>query len=184
MNKKEVSVNGSTLASDAGMTAFVEKIFLAPKPVEAAAPEPSVERQKQAAPEAKAEVKPAPAPAPAPPKKVTINLDVKFETNKSVVRPIYWWDVQKVADFMKKYPETEVTIEGHTDSVGKEAANIKLSQARADAIAELLIEKYGIDKSRVKAIGYGPKKPIADNNTAEGRAQNRRVEAQIETVTR
>lgn len=181
-------VNGSTLVSDAGMTAFVERIFLAPKPAEVAAPapppapEPPVVQQKRPAPEAKAEVKPAPAPAP--PKKVTISLDVKFQTNKSVLQPIYWWEVQKLADFMKKYPETDVTIEGHTDSVGKEAANMKLSQARADAIAKLLTDKYGIDKSRVKAIGYGPKKPIADNKTEEGRAQNRRVEAQIETMTR
>lgn len=180
-----VFVKGDTLVSDAGMTAFVEKIFLAPKPAEPAAPAPPappVVQEKRAAPEAKPEVKPAPAPAP--PKKVSITLDVKFETNKSVVRPIYWWEVQKLADFMKKYPETDVTIEGHTDNVGKEAANVKLSQARANAIAKLLVEKYGIEKSRVKAIGYGPKKPIADNKTEEGRQQNRRVEAQIETMTR
>ncbi len=174
------SAKADALANDAGMTAFVEKIFLAPKPPEAPAP-PAVE-EKKAAPKAQAEaVKPAEKKAPAP-KKISMKLDVKFETGKAVVRPIYWWEVQKLADFMKKYPETNVTIEGYTDNVGKDAANVKLSQARANAIAKLLSAKYGIDKSRVKAVGYGPKNPIADNKTPEGRLQNRRVEAQIETT--
>ncbi len=78
---------------------------------------------------------------------------------------------------MKKYPDTKATIEGHTDNVGKEAADMKLSQKRADAVVKSLIKDYKIDKSRLKAVGYGPKKPVASNATAAGKQQNRRVEA-------
>jgi outer membrane protein OmpA-like peptidoglycan-associated protein len=69
-------------------------------------------------------------------------------------------------------------VEGHTDNIGKEELNIKLSQQRAEAIVSYLTEK-GIDPSRLKAKGYGFSKPIADNNTEEGRAMNRRTEIKI-----
>ena len=163
------SVRWDAVVHDTGMTAFVEKIFLEPKAAEAA---------KEAKPAAA-----APAAAPAP-KKVSITLDVKFDTGKSVVRPIFWWDVQKFAEFMKQYPDTQATIEGYTDSVGKEAMNMKLSEARAKAVAKILTDKYGIDKSRLKTVGFGPKKPIADNKTAEGKQQNRRVESRLEAMAK
>jgi OOP family OmpA-OmpF porin len=185
-----ISAKGDQVASDAGMTAFVERIFLsvkkaapagspaitpAPKPTPAPAPEVIQEKKKPA--EAKPEVA-----APVETRKETIALNVQFDTGKAVVKPVYFREIEKVAEFLKKHPDTEVTIAGHTDNVGKEAANVKLSQARADAIAKLLVEKSGIESSRVKAVGYGPKKPIASNKTADGRQKNRRVEANIEAV--
>ena len=78
---------------------------------------------------------------------------------------------------MKEYPDTNAIIEGHTDNVGKEAANIKLSQRRADSIKAYLVKKFGIDSSRLKAVGYGPNEPITSNATKEGRQKNRRVKA-------
>jgi OOP family OmpA-OmpF porin len=110
----------------------------------------------------------------------TIKLNILFDTNKAVIKPKYKGEVKKVADFMKKYPDTKATIEGYTDNVGKDAANIKLSQKRADAVMNSLVKDYKIDKSRLKAVGYGPKKPVASNATAAGKAQNRRVEAVLE----
>lgn len=179
-----VAVKGDSVASDPGMTAFVEKIFVAakapeqPKPVaKAPAPAPAAP-----APAPIVAEKKAPAAAAAPevkkePVTETIKLNILFDTNKAVIKPKYKGEVKKVADFMKKYPDTKAVIEGHTDSVGKEAANIKLSQKRADAVMNSLVKDYKIDKSRLKAVGYGPKKPVADNATAAGKQQNRRVEA-------
>ncbi|MCL5808388.1 MAG: OmpA family protein, partial [Deltaproteobacteria bacterium] len=86
-----------------------------------------------------------------------------------------------VADFMSKYPSTSAVIEGHTDNVGKAVVNVKLSHRRAANIKAYLAEKFGIDRSRIRAIGYSYQKPIASNKTAEGRKKNRRGETRIET---
>ncbi|MCX5849132.1 MAG: OmpA family protein [Deltaproteobacteria bacterium] len=117
--------------------------------------------------------------------KVSITLNVEFDTAKSVVKKKYHDEVKKVADFMKENPEAAAVIEGHTDNVDKDNnpdKNIKLSQARADSVRQYLIDKFGIDGARLSAIGYGPNKPIASNDTEKGRKKNRRVEAVIEVV--
>lgn len=113
--------------------------------------------------------------------KVSIELNVEFEVNSPVVKNIYHDDIEKVANFMKAYPETTAEIEGHTDSRGTEAYNLKLSQKRAENVMKYLID-YGIDPGRLKAVGYGESMPIADNATKEGRQKNRRVVAVISTV--
>jgi len=87
--------------------------------------------------------------------------------------------VKNLADFMKQYPATNVQVEGHTDSVGPDAYNQKLSQRRADAVKKVL-EKDGVTPNRITAIGYGKSRPVADNATEAGRAINRRVEASVE----
>ncbi|MEN6464368.1 MAG: OmpA family protein [Syntrophaceae bacterium] len=186
-----VAVKGDSVANDPGMTAFVEKIFVAAKPpeqpkpvVKAPAPAPAAPAPAPAIAEKKA---PAAAAAPevkAEPVVEKIKLNILFDTNKAVIKPKYKGEVRKVADFMKKYPDTKATIEGHTDNVGKEAANVKLSQKRADAVLNMLVKTYKINKSRLKAVGYGPKKPVASNATAAGKQQNRRVEAAIEKAVK
>lgn len=116
---------------------------------------------------------------------VRISLDIKFPSNSSMIDPKYTIQIKKVADFMRRFPDTKVVIEGHTDSTGSASYNKWLSQRRADAVAQWLVNKFGIDAKRVSAIGYGEERPIADNNTAEGRAKNRRVVAAISaTVTK
>jgi OOP family OmpA-OmpF porin len=100
------------------------------------------------------------------------------------VKPKYNNEIKKVADFMKEYPDTTAIIEGHTDNVGKEAANVKLSQRRADSIKAYLVKKFGIDSSRIKAVGYGPNKPVASNATKEGKQKNRRVKAVFSNITK
>ncbi len=107
-------------------------------------------------------------------------LNVKFKTNSSQLQPEFKSDISKVAKFMTEYPDTSVTIEGHTDSVGKASYNQWLSEKRAQTVANELVSAYGIDASRVSSKGFGESNPIADNNTADGRAKNRRVEAVIE----
>jgi OOP family OmpA-OmpF porin len=117
--------------------------------------------------------------------KVSIALNVEFDTAKAVIKKKYHDEIKKVADFMKAHPETNAVIEGHTDNVDRHndpSRNIKLSQARADSIRQYLIDKFEINASRITAVGYGPSKPIASNDTEEGRKKNRRVQAVIEAV--
>jgi len=114
--------------------------------------------------------------------KVSIELLIEFETSKSEVRPQYDDQLRKVADFMKTYPDTKAEIEGHTDSMGGAEANLALSQQRADAVRQALIDRFGVSADRLSAKGYGETKPIADNATPEGRAKNRRVMATFSAI--
>jgi OOP family OmpA-OmpF porin len=81
---------------------------------------------------------------------------------------------------MKQYPSTTTVVEGHTDSVGPDAYNQKLSERRANAVKQVLTNQYGVQSSRVQSVGYGESRPVADNATEAGRAVNRRVEAKVE----
>ncbi len=111
-------------------------------------------------------------------KKVT--LDVEFGNNSSVVPQSSLGDIERVANFMKSYSDLVVNIEGYTDSRGKAAYNKMLSQRRADAVAKVLVNTFGIEANRVVAVGYGEERPIASNETKEGRQKNRRVVAVLQ----
>jgi OOP family OmpA-OmpF porin len=111
---------------------------------------------------------------------VRVELDVKFDFDKSVVKEESYGDIKNLADFMKQYPSTSTTVEGHTDSVGTDAYNQKLSERRANAVRDVLVNQYGVEGGRVNSVGYGESKPVADNATDAGRAVNRRVEAEVE----
>lgn len=124
--------------------------------------------------------KPQPPSAPILEEKVTINLQVLFDNDKSVVKPQYLRDLSTAAEFMQKYSDTTVVIEGHTDSNASDAYNIALSKRRAQAVKEVFINQYGISPARIQAVGYGESRPIASNATAEGRQMNRRVVAVIQ----
>lgn len=110
---------------------------------------------------------------------------MNFANDSAVIEGDASGEIQKVVDFMKKYPNVNVTIEGYTDNRGGTQKNKKLSQKRADAVKDALIAG-GIFGLRLTAVGYGAQNPIADNKTPEGRAQNRRVvahaKAEVETV--
>ncbi|KRW58012.1 OmpA family protein [Pseudomonas sp. TTU2014-080ASC] len=133
-----------------------------------------------------AAVEPTPEPTPVeePLELVRVELDVKFDFDKSSVKEESYGDIKNLADFMNQYPQTTTVVEGHTDSVGSDAYNQKLSENRANAVREVLVNQYGVDSSRVSAAGYGESRPVADNATAEGRAVNRRVEAEVEAQVR
>jgi OOP family OmpA-OmpF porin len=113
---------------------------------------------------------------------VTITLNVEFDTDKAVVKDKYRNEIKRVADFMKTYPKTYAVIEGHTDNVDTAEYNQKLSEARANSVRQYLINNFGIKESRLTAVGYGLTKPIASNNTEEGRQKNRRVQAVIKAI--
>jgi len=125
---------------------------------------------------------PAPVvtPPPAPPKVIDrLTIHVNFDFDKSVVRKADMAELQKAADFVKKYPEHQVSIEGHTDSIGTAKYNQALSERRAAAVKAYLVKQGVVNDQRVKTIGYGESKPVADNKTKQGRFENRRVEVLI-----
>lgn len=106
-----------------------------------------------------------------------INLAVYFDTDKATIKPRYYSEIERVANYMNTYPNTRVEIEGHTDNRASDVYNKQLSQRRVDAVKQVLVSRYKIAADRIHAIGYGESRPVASNNTAEGRAQNRRVVA-------
>lgn len=110
--------------------------------------------------------------------KAEIKINVEFASGKSTVADQYKDHLNDVANFLKKYSTVKVVVEGHTDSQGSVELNTKLSQKRADAVMNTLVS-LGVEKSRLSAKGYGPKMPIADNATEDGRQKNRRVIAVI-----
>ena len=107
-----------------------------------------------------------------------IRLNVNFAFDKSVVKPEFMPKIQEVADFMKQNPGFRVVLEGHTDSKGSDAYNMKLSDQRAKAV-EKVLEGLGVPAAKVTTEAYGETKPVATNDTEEGRAENRRVDAKF-----
>jgi outer membrane protein OmpA-like peptidoglycan-associated protein len=100
---------------------------------------------------------------------------INFDVNKAIIKPESMGTLNGIVQIMKDNPDVKFEVGGHTDADGNDALNLKLSQARADAVRSQLIS-MGIDASRLTAKGYGKTKPISDNTTPEGKANNRRVE--------
>ena len=136
----------------------------------AAAPAPAAPAA--AAPAAK------PAPAPAMATKVTYAADAFFDFDKSVLKPAGKAKLDDLVSKVKGINLEVIIAVGHTDSVGSDAYNQKLSVRRSEAVKAYLVSK-GIEKNRVYTEGKGEKQPVADNKTKEGRAKNRRVEIEV-----
>jgi outer membrane protein OmpA-like peptidoglycan-associated protein len=109
---------------------------------------------------------------------VFIMKNMFFATNKTRILPTSEEELNGLANYLERHPEIRIKIVGHTDSVGKDEANQKLSEGRAEAVMKDLI-KRGIDPSRLEAEGRGETEPIDTNDTEEGRQNNRRVEIHI-----
>ncbi len=105
---------------------------------------------------------------------LSMPLQVQFDTAKATIKPVSYPELDAFVGFLKAVPSAHGELQGHTDNVGKAAYNLKLSQQRADSVKAYVVGK-GIDASRITTKGYGLTQPVADNKTAEGRAQNRRV---------
>lgn len=130
-------------------------------------------------------VTPAPTYTPPPvvsitsqaPQEATPNLrlNIHFDHDKSVIKAGYKAEIGRAAEFLSYHPTTNALVEGHTDSNGDESYNQALSQRRAEAVRQALIKTHNVSPVRLKAKGYGESRPVADNSTPQGRAENRRV---------
>lgn len=110
--------------------------------------------------------------------KETLNIAmraVEFDTGRATIKGSSYSVMNQIGDIMNRYPDYNLSINGHTDNTGKESANQKLSEKRAKACYDFLIKK-GIDPSRLSSQGFGESRSVADNNTLKGRSLNRRVE--------
>jgi len=109
---------------------------------------------------------------------VALPSAILFDVDKSEIKPTAKDSIAKAAEVLVKYPDTYITVEGHTDSTGTTEYNQKLSERRADAVRDQLL-RDGVPASRVSVKGYGESNPVADNSTPEGRQSNRRVQLEI-----
>jgi OOP family OmpA-OmpF porin len=144
----------------------------------AAAPAPAAPAARPAAPAPAPAARPAPAPQPPAATKVTYAADAFFDFDKSVLKAE---GKAKLDDLVGKVKDINLEViiaVGHTDSVGTDAYNQRLSVRRSEAVKAYLVSK-GIEKNRVYTEGKGEKQPVADNKTSEGRAKNRRVEIEV-----
>ena len=150
--------------------------LLPPKPP---APPPPPPPPKPAAPPPPPPPKPAPPPPPKPvAQKVTLAADVLFDFDKSVVKPEGRTKLDDLVAKSKGIALEVIIAIGHTDSIGSDAYNQKLSVRRAEAIKSYLVSK-GVEANRIYTEGKGEKQPIASNKTKDGRAKNRRVEIEV-----
>lgn len=108
-------------------------------------------------------------------KKTTTESHIRFATGKTEIVPAFMGEVERIANYLNKFPETTIEIEGHTDNTGPRKLNDRLSLARAESLKKILVGRFGVEASRLKVQGYSWDRPIADNNTVEGREKNRRV---------
>lgn len=111
---------------------------------------------------------------------VTYRDPILFDNNKDTIKSGSYKQIDDTAKILKKYPNSAILIEGHTDSTGNADYNVDLSQRRAKSVADALIAR-GVHPNNVTSQGYGAAQPIASNATKEGRAANRRVELKITT---
>ncbi|HYA03722.1 MAG TPA: OmpA family protein [Syntrophobacteria bacterium] len=108
-----------------------------------------------------------------------MTLRVLFGFDKATLTAADTKELQKAVAFVKKYPGSKIRLDGYTDSVGKDAYNMKLSEKRAIAVKQYLIKEAGVDESKITAVGHGKADPVASNKTAAGRDKNRRTEISI-----
>ncbi|MFO7812271.1 MAG: OmpA family protein [Pelovirga sp.] len=110
--------------------------------------------------------------------KLTMSSEVGFDFDSATIKPSFYSSLNKIADIMNRYPQTYIVVAGHTDSTGNPDYNLRLSLRRANAVADYLMDQ-GVARSRVSTEGRGQLEPIASNQTASGREQNRRVEIYV-----
>ena len=101
-----------------------------------------------------------------------------FDVDSYSLRPVTKENLDELSLTLKKYDDTNILIEGHTDATGSDEYNMTLSRNRANAVSTYLLDK-GINSNRITAVGYGENQPVASNDTVDGRQQNRRVEVAI-----
>ncbi len=113
---------------------------------------------------------------------VTLPSQVTFATDQATIQPQFYPALNNVAQTLQQYPQSYIDVVGHTDSTGETAYNQRLSEARANSVAQYLISR-GVSPARIQAYGMGETRPVASNDTPSGRQANRRVELLITPAT-
>lgn len=113
---------------------------------------------------------------------ITLSGSLLFRTDEAVLLPAAQTRLGQVTDALMSTADRTIIVEGHTDSQGSDAHNLDLAQRRAEAVRTFMAQR-GYDSTRIRAVGIGEARPIADNATPEGRANNRRVEVIVEPAT-
>lgn len=122
--------------------------------------------------------KPTPEPESVPMQKEVVDtyeLRVEFDFDKSDIKSAYEPQFKEIAQILTDKPDISMTIEGHTDWIGSDDYNVSLSELRADAVKNKFVNQYSIAADRIDTVAYGESRPVADNNSAEGRQKNRRA---------
>lgn len=181
-----VGVSAAQLADDAKLKQFVKDVFydegaVAPK-VDPCAADDDGDGVNNCLDKCPGTEKGLRVDAKGCPIEVVKRLKVNFDFDKSDIKPQYHKELAAFAEFAKQYQGVNIEIDGHTDGKGTDAYNMKLSQRRANSVREYLIKNFGMKAERLTAVGFGKSKPIADNNTDAGRAENRRMEAVLKGV--
>lgn len=111
---------------------------------------------------------------------VVLDIDILFDFDRHDVKPEFYSQVEQLADYLKRFVHTKVMIAGHTDDQGSHEYNQRLSERRAHAVADLLMNRFGIESARISTQGYGKTQPRAPGVSDADRALNRRIEAIVE----
>jgi OOP family OmpA-OmpF porin len=180
--------DGSTVGMSDGMADFVTAVFLEKSPpkkmVDLDSDGDGVTDSLDQCPNTPRGIRVDRVGCPVPiPEKVSITLLIEFDFDKAVVRPQYHNDIEKIANFLSAYSKTNADLEGHTDSIGSDEYNMQLSKRRAESVKKYLVDMFNVDAARVSTVGYGESKPVASNDTEEGRQRNRRVVSNIVTIS-
>lgn len=109
----------------------------------------------------------------------TIDLNIEFPSGSAVIGDAYQSSIKQLAKVYSENPEFIILIEGHTDNTGARVMNLELSKARAKAVAQTLIERFNVSEQNILISGFGPDRPVASNDSSEGRKKNRRMVAHV-----
>jgi OOP family OmpA-OmpF porin len=178
-----VGVSAAQLADDAALQQFVKDVFYDTGAVDPCSLDDDGDGVNNCLDKCPDTIKSLAVDAAGCPIPEIIRLKVNFDFDKSDIKPQYHQELADFAAYMKQQQSfTVVEIAGHTDSIGSDAYNQKLSERRAKAVRDYLVNNLGMDDKLFSSVGYGESRPIADNKTEAGRAENRRIEAELKGV--
>ena len=178
-----VSASAAQLADDAAMQQFVKDVFYDDAAVDPCSLDDDGDGVNNCIDKCPDTIKGLAVDADGCPVADIVTLKINFDFDKSEIKPQYYQELADFASYMRQQQAfTVVEIAGHTDSVGTDAYNQKLSERRAKAVRDYLVNELGMDDKLFSAVGYGESQPIAPNNTDAGRAENRRILAELKGV--
>ncbi len=178
-----VGVSAAQLADDAALQQFVKDVFYDTGAVDPCSLDDDGDGVNNCLDKCPDTIKSLAVDAAGCPIPEIIRLKVNFDFDKSDIKPQYHQELADFAAYMKQQQSfTMVEIAGHTDSKGSDEYNQKLSERRAKAVRDYLVTNFGLDGKLFSAVGYGESKPVASNDTEAGRAENRRMEAELKGV--